>query len=331
MVSKTDLILVTGGAGFIGSNAANTLAENGYKVVISDWFGEDQRWKNIAPAVIHDLVRPEDLSAWMRANGDQLGGIVHMGAISATTEQDVDKIIENNIRLSLDLWDYACREDVAFVYASSAATYGDGTAGFVDDDSVAGLANLAPLNPYGWSKHLVDRRIAADVVAGRKTPSVWAGLKFFNVFGPRESHKGGMRSVIHQIWPLAAQGETVRLFKSDNPDYADGGQLRDFIHVDDCVHVIRTALAQQSLGGVFNVGTGQARSFEDLALATFKAVGRDPKIEYMEMPDKLRGRYHYYTHADTTRLKAHQLAPNFKSLEDGVGNYIDWLRANPDF
>lgn len=331
MVSKNDLILVTGGGGFIGSNAALALAESGYRVVVSDWFGDDSRWHNIAPAVIEDIVRPENLSAWMKTHNDSLGGIVHMGAISATTERDVDKIIENNIRLSLDLWEHSCNEDTAFVYASSAATYGDGSSGFVDDDSQNGLAKLAPLNPYGWSKHFVDRRIAADVASGRKAPSVWAGLKFFNVFGPRESHKGGMRSVIHQIWPHAARGETVRLFKSDNPDYADGGQLRDFIHVDDCVHVIRAALSQDSLAGVFNVGTGQARSFEDLARATFRAVGCDPKIEYIDMPDKLRGRYQYFTQADTMRLKSQQLAPNFKSLEDGIADYIDWLRANPEF
>jgi len=323
-------VLVTGAAGFIGSNIARSLSADGFQVTICDWFGEDDRWKNVSDVVIHDIVRPEDLAAWLARPDRSLGAVVHMGAISATTERDVNAIIANNIRLSLDLWDYCRFHGVKFVYASSAATYGSGEGGFVDDDSAAGLARLEPLNPYGWSKHFVDRRIVDDVARGERTPPCWAGLKFFNVYGPREAHKGSMRSVVHQIWPAAARGETVRLFRSDHPKFEDGGQQRDFIYVDDCVEIVRRVLASERAGGIYNAGTGKARSFCDLALAVFAAVGREPNIEYVDMPEALKGRYQYFTQADVTRVTAVGLAPQFRSLEQGVAEYVAWLEARPD-
>ena len=324
------LIVVTGAAGFIGSNIAHALSGDGASVVVCDWFGSDNRWLNLAGVRLEDIIRPENLMEWLRHCPGSVDAIVHMGAISATTERDVDRIITNNIRLSLDLWEHCRQNDVAFVYASSAATYGDGSQGFSGDDTEAGLAKLAPLNPYGWSKHLVDRRIAADVARGEMVPRRWAGLKFFNVYGPRESHKLDMRSVVHQIWPKAVAGSPVRLFKSHHPNYPDGGQMRDFIHVDDCVHVVRRVLNVPNVGGIFNVGTGQARSFHDLAVAVFNAIGASPKIEYMDMPERLQGRYQYFTQADTTRLVTNGLAPNFQSLEEGVTRYVDWLSEHPD-
>jgi ADP-L-glycero-D-manno-heptose 6-epimerase len=324
------LIVVTGAAGFIGSNIAHALASEGASVVACDWFGSDDRWLNIAGVRLEDIIRPEDLMAWLRQNPRPLEAIVHMGAISATTERDVDRIVANNVRLSLDLWDHCRHNDIAFVYASSAATYGDGSHGFSDDDTQAGLARLAPLNPSGWSKNLVDGRIGADIDRGEMVPRRWAGLKFFNVYGPRESHKLDMRSVIHQIWPKVAEGSPVCLFKSHHPNYPDGGQMRDFVSVEDCVHVVRRVLDVANVGGIFNVGTGQARSFRDLAVAVFNAVGASPRIEYMDMPERLRGRYQYFTQADTTRLVASGLAPNFQSLEEGVTRYVDWLSKHPD-
>jgi ADP-L-glycero-D-manno-heptose 6-epimerase len=322
-------VVVTGASGFIGSNIVNALAAEGADVVACDWFGCDDRWRNLQDARLEEIVAPEELVAWLAKPENRVDAIIHMGAISATTEQDVDKIVQNNVRFSLALWDYCRERDVTFVYASSAATYGDGSRGFSGEDSETALARLNPLNAYGWSKHVVDRRIAADVARGRRVPRRWAGLKFYNVYGPRERHKRDMRSVVHQIWQRQAAGEQVRLFKSDNPDYADGGQLRDFIHVDDCVHVVRRALEASQIGGIFDVGTGQARTFQDLALAVFKALGRAPSIEFIEMPEQLRGRYQYFTQANTARLVASGLAPNFRSLEEGVANYVDWLSAHP--
>ena len=325
------LVLVTGAAGFIGSNIALALAREGRDVVLCDDFGRDGRWMNVRDGTFHDIVTISGLFPWLARHEGRVGGIIHMGAISATTETDVDRIVALNVRCTLDLWAFCARTGVPFVYASSAATYGDGSAGFDDEQTQEALARLKPLNAYGWSKHFVDRRVLKDRDAGRPTPPSWAGLKFFNVYGPRETHKGSMRSVIHQIWPKAARGETINLFRSDNPDYDDGGQLRDFIHVDDCVRFALNALPTPGLGGIYNVGTGQARTFRDLALATFAAVGREPQIAYIDMPKALRGRYQYFTEAQTARGVAAGLAPNYRSLEDGIADYVGWLRDNPEF
>jgi ADP-L-glycero-D-manno-heptose 6-epimerase len=318
----SDLILVTGAAGFIGSNVARMLAKEGRRVVVSDWFGDGGKWLNLRHVALHDVIRPEATLAWLEAHQDRVSAIIHMGAISTTTEADVDLIVERNIRSTLDLWAWSARRQARFIYASSAATYGDGAQGFKDDDNPEALARLTPLNPYGWSKHVADRRIVDDARRGEPTPRGWAGLKFFNVYGPGEAHKADMRSVVHQIYPAASRGETVSLFKSDNPAYADGGQLRDFIHVADCCAVIRNMLAAPTLQGLYNVGTGQARSFADLARAVFAAVDRPCAIGYRAMPDSLSGRYQYFTQADTAKLRAAGLAPDFRSLEEGVADYV---------
>ncbi len=317
-----NIILVTGAAGFIGSNIARELAADNADVVVCDWFRHDESWRYLVPALVHDVIRPDRVLDWLEQNAGRVSTIVHMGAISATTETDLEKIISNNVRLTLDLWGYATEREVTFIYASSAATYGDGSKGFLDDDAPDALARLEPLNPYGWSKHLVDRRIMADVAKGLPTPPRWAGLKFFNVYGPNEGHKGSMRSVVHQIYPMAAKGDPVRLFKSEHPDYPDGGQLRDFVYVKDCCAVIRNLLTAPTASGIFNVGTGKARSFADLANAVFHALGREPQIEYIDMPPELGGKYQYFTEADTTKLCAATLAPDFHSLEVGVDDYV---------
>ena len=330
LASMNDLILVTGGPGFIGSNVARMLAAEGRRVVVGDWFERGAKWLNVRDVALHDVIRPEATLAWLEANGDRVSAIVHMGAISTTTEADVDLIVERNIRATLDLWAWSARRQVRFIYASSAATYGDGSQGFVDDDSPEALARLRPLNPYGWSKHLVDRRIVDDARRGEPTPRGWAGLKFFNVYGPGEAHKAGMRSVAHQIYPAASRGETVSLFKSDSPAYPDGGQLRDFVHVADCCAVIRNMLEAPTLAGLYNVGTGRARSFADLAHAMFAATGRPPAIAYRDMPETLKGRYQYFTQADTTKLRAAGLAPDFHDLESGMADYARHLSMEPD-
>jgi ADP-L-glycero-D-manno-heptose 6-epimerase len=315
------LVLVTGGGGFIGSNIACMLSHD-HDVVICDLFAHEVSWKYLARAPIHDALRPEEALAWLDRHQRAVCAVVHMGAVSSTTETDLRKIVASNIRLTLDLWERCAKYDIAFVYASSAATYGDGSQGFVDDDAPEALARLAPLNAYGWSKHAVDRRITRDVARGRPAPSRWAGLKFFNVYGPNEGHKGEMRSLVHRIYPTAAQGGTVSLFKSGDPAYVDGGQLRDFVYVKDCCAVVRKILEASSVAGIFNVGTGRARTFEELARAVFRAVGQPVRISYDEMPDKLRGQFQYHTRADLTKLVAAGLAPQFHELEAGVADYV---------
>lgn len=318
-----DILLVTGGAGFIGSNIARAACEDGYRVVIADWLEDGSKWRNISDIPLHDVILPETTNSFVEKEGGRLAAVVHMGAISSTTEKDVEKIVARNIRSSLDLWGLCARKGLGFIYASSGATYGDGSMGFTDDESTQGLSLLSPLNAYGWSKLFVDRRIMADVEAEGPRPPQFAGLRFFNVYGPGEAHKGDMRSVVNKIYPAALRGESVTLFKSHHPDFADGGQLRDFIHVSDCVEVVRWLLENPDVSGIFNVGTGKARSFADLARAVFAALGQDPLITYVDMPVGLRKAYQYFTEADVTKLRAAGYKRPFLSLESGVDSYVN--------
>jgi ADP-L-glycero-D-manno-heptose 6-epimerase len=325
------MIVVTGGAGFIGSNLlAGLEARRAGPLVVVDRLGRDEKWRNIAKRELHDVIPPERLFSFLDAQAGRIEMIFHLGAVSSTTETDADLIVESNIRLSLDLWSWCAARRVRLVYASSAATYGDGSAGFVDDGSVTGLARLRPLNAYGWSKHLVDRRLARAALSGEAGPPQTVGLKFFNVYGPNEYHKGTMQSVVAHLYPKLAAGEPARLFRSYRAGVPDGGQARDFLWVGDCVAVMSWLLDAPDVGGLFNVGTGTARTFEDLARATFAALGREPRIEYVEMPEPLRPKYQYFTQADMTKLRAAGFAPGFTSLEDGVGRYVRECLATED-
>jgi ADP-L-glycero-D-manno-heptose 6-epimerase len=320
-MSERRIVVVTGGAGFIGSNIVAHLAPTA-DVVVSDWPGCDERWRNLAKHDLADIVFPEQLADFLTANRHGVGGVIHMGAISSTTETDVDRIVRNNFMLSRDLWRACAEHGWRYIYASSAATYGGGEAGFADDESMEGLARLRPLNAYGWSKHVFDRWVARALARGAPAPAQWAGLKFFNVYGPNEYHKGSMKSVVAQVFPRASRGEHVRLFRSHRPDYEDGGQLRDFIFVEDCVRVVDWLYRDGRVSGLFNVGTGEARSFADLARAVFAALDREALIEYVDTPVEIRDRYQYFTQAETTKLREAGYAEPFTSLEDGIGRYV---------
>ena len=318
------IVLVTGGAGFIGSNIVARLCEDpALDVVVCDRLREaaSGKWRNIAKHPIADFVAPEQLFDWLARRGAEVELIVHMGAVSSTTEADADKIVQSNFVLSRDLWDWCAQHGKRLIYASSAATYGDGSLGFEGKDDLASLQALRPLNAYGWSKALFDIYAVREAHRGH-APTQWAGLKFFNVYGPNEEHKDGMKSVVAQIWPRVAAGEGVRLFKSHHPDYEDGGQLRDFVYVRDAVDVIAWLARNPTVKGVFNLGSGHARSFRDLAVATFEAVNREPDITYIDMPEVLRGKYQYYTQADMSRLRAAGYDAPMTSLEDGVADYV---------
>ncbi len=318
------IVLVTGGAGFIGSNVVARLCEDpALDIVVCDRLRDaaSGKWRNIAKHPIADFVAPEQLNDWLAKRGAEVELIVHMGAVSSTTEQDADKIVQSNFVLSRELWEWCAEHGKRLIYASSAATYGDGTLGFEGKDDLDSLRVLRPLNAYGWSKALFDIYAVREAHRGR-APAQWAGLKFFNVYGPNEDHKGGMKSVVAQIWPRIAAGEGVKLFKSHHPDYEDGGQLRDFVYVRDVVDVIVWLAKSPAVNGVFNLGSGHARSFRDLAVATFEAVNREPDITYIDMPEVLRGKYQYYTQADMSRLRAAGYNAPMTSLEDGVADYV---------
>lgn len=321
------MIIITGGAGFIGSNIAAALQEQGYKdIAIVDVLGTDDKWKNLAKRELAALVPPGRLNALLEENVGKIEAIIHMGAISTTTETDADLIISTNFELSWQLWEFATLTRVPFIYASSAATYGDGSLGFDDDDSLHHLNNLRPLNAYGWSKALFDRKIAREVLEKRPTPPQYVGLKFFNVYGPNEYHKGGQKSVVAHMYPFVKAGEPVRLFKSYRPEYEDGGQLRDFVWVGDVTDVILWMLRHPNVSGIFNVGSGEARSFADLARATWAAMGKEEQITYVDMPETLRDKYQYYTQANLTKLRSVGYSAPMTRLEEGVRRYVqDYL------
>ena len=315
------MLLVTGGAGFIGSNVVASLNEAGRTdIAVNDILGTGQKWRNLAGRRLAEFVPATDLMRWL--DGRKLDAVVHMGAISSTTEADVDRLIENNFRLSVRLFEWCAASRTPFIYASSAATYGDGSTGFADDWSSAGLARLKPLNPYGWSKHLFDQAVIERVARKDKVPPQWAGLKFFNVFGPNEYHKGDMMSLVAKRFDEAKAGTPIRLFKSHRGGITDGDQQRDFIHVDDAVAVVRWLMETPNVSGIFNVGTGKARSFRDLMTAMFAALGQVPNIEFVDMPDAIRNSYQYFTQAEMENLRRAGFTAEFLTLEEGVKRYV---------
>jgi ADP-L-glycero-D-manno-heptose 6-epimerase len=315
------MLLVTGGAGFIGSNIVAALNDAGRSdVVVCDLLGHDGKWLNLAKRQLADIAPPGQLADWLK--GRKLDAIIHLGAISETTATDGDLVIETNFRFSMRLLDWCTANATPFIYASSAATYGDGAQGFKDDPSPAALKQLRPMNLYGWSKHLFDMAVIDRVVRREKLPPQWAGLKFFNVFGPNEYHKGTMMSVLARRFADIKAGRPVQLFKSYREGIADGDQRRDFIYVDDVVRVMMWLLATPSVSGLFNVGTGAARSFKDMMLAAFAALGASPSIQYIDMPEQIRGSYQYFTQSEVDRLRAAGYNGGFTKLEDAVELYV---------
>jgi ADP-L-glycero-D-manno-heptose 6-epimerase len=325
------MIVITGGAGFIGSNLVAALERRGgADLVVCDRLGSGDKWRNIAKRELADLVAPERLFDFLGTHAREVETMFHLGAISSTTETDVDLIMQENFRLSLALWAWCARHGKRFIYASSAATYGDGSAGFDDDASSAALAKLRPLNPYGWSKHLFDRRVARLLAREAPRPAQHVGLKFFNVYGPNEYHKGGQRSVAHQLYPRAMAGEPARLFKSHHPAYPDGGQKRDFVWAGDCVSVMLWLLDHPQVNGLFNLGSGTARSFADLARAVYAAAGKEARLEFVDTPVEIRDKYQYFTEAKMERLRAAGYALPMTTLEEGVRQYVQTYLSASD-
>jgi len=321
------MLLVTGGAGFIGSNVVAGLNEAGRtEIAVCDELGSGQKWRNLAKRRLADVIPPDELMRWL--NGRKLDAVIHLGAISDTTASDGDLVLATNFRLSLRLLEWCTKSGTRFIYASSAATYG-GQAGECDDDWKQ-LARLRPLNLYGFSKHLFDQAVVERFAKGASLPPQWAGLKFFNVFGPNEYHKGEMMSLVAKRFDDARSGRPVRLFKSYRPGIADGEQKRDFIYVDDAIAVMCWLLESPSVCGIFNVGTGVARSFRDLITALFAALERPPSIEFIEMPQAIRNQYQYFTKASVEGLRRAGYNAGFTPLEPAVQRYVASFLSQPD-
>ncbi|MFN3426683.1 MAG: ADP-glyceromanno-heptose 6-epimerase [Candidatus Thermochlorobacter sp.] len=311
------MILVTGGAGFIGSAMVWKLNQVGYTdIIIADDLDTSEKWKNLVGLRFLDYLHKDDcLQKLLAEKFPRLDAIIHMGAISSTTERDVNALMRNNYEYTKDLATFAAQRSIRFIYASSAATYGDGSQGYDDDESKLGL--LRPLNAYGYSKHLFD------LWAQRKNLlSKIVGLKFFNVFGANEYHKDDMASVVFKAYHQILQTGSVKLFKSHHPKYADGEQMRDFVYIKDCVEVMFWLLQHGHVNGIFNLGTGRARTFKDLVTATFNAMERPVNIEYIPMPESLQGKYQYFTEARMQKLAAAGCPVRFKSLEESVTDYV---------
>ena len=310
-------MLVTGGAGFIGSALVWALNRRGCdRIVVCDRLGTDERWRNLTPLRFADYVEADDLLP--RLPGGALGKfdlVLHMGACSSTTETNASFLIRNNYEFTRDLATWALGQKTRFVYASSAATYGDGSAGMDDDDG--GLDKLRPLNMYGYSKHLFDLHARRAGFLNRMV-----GLKYFNVFGPNEGHKGDMRSLVHKSTAQVQAGGVIRLFKSYRSDFRDGEQKRDFLYVKDAVAMTLHLAASKRAGGLFNIGSGKARTWLDLARAVFAALKRKPKIEFIEMPEAVRDKYQYFTQANLVRLRAAGYTAPVTPLEDAVNDYV---------
>jgi ADP-L-glycero-D-manno-heptose 6-epimerase len=321
------MIVITGGAGFIGSAIAwriNNLGRN--DIIIVDELGLDEKWKNLVALNFHDFINKNEFIKQIET-GDKLDidAIIHMGANSSTTEKDADHLISNNYEYTKKLAKYCVQNNIRFIYASSAATYGDGALGFNDDEKIC--QSLSPLNMYGYSKNLFDIWAIKNGIVDKIV-----GLKFFNVFGPNEYHKGDMRSVVHKAFEQIKSTGSVKLFKSRNPDYKDGEQKRDFVYVKDAVDMTLFFLDKKDKNGIYNVGTGKARTWNDLVTAIFKALNKSVNIEYIELPEHLVEKYQYFTEAKIDKIKEAGYPHPITSLEDGVTDYVkNFLLAGKHF
>lgn len=311
------MIVLTGAAGFIGScMAAKLLAEGFGELVLVDDFRRADKQRNFAHRPHSQLLDRDELPVFLETHERRIQAVLHLGARTDTAEQDTALFDRLNVAYSKTLWEACTRYQIPFLYASSAATYGAGEAGFSDDHAL--LPRLHPLNPYGWSKHTFDLWVLQQT----ETPFFWVGLKFFNVFGPNEYHKGRMASVVFHAFRQIHQTGELKLFRSHRPDYADGGQLRDFIYVKDLVEVIFHLLQTRKGSAIYNLGTGQARTFSDLGRAVFRAMDRPEAIRFIDIPPDIRSAYQYYTQAEMGKLIAQGFTQPFTRLEDGITDYV---------
>jgi ADP-L-glycero-D-manno-heptose 6-epimerase len=317
------MILVTGGAGFIGSQIVHVLAKQAHAICVLDDLAHGAKWRNLQGITISRWFLCDQVDEALACVPD---AIIHMGAISTTTHMDGDAIIRTNFQLSQKLWDWCTSNQKPFIYASSASTYGDGSLGFNDDEKLIPL--LRPLNLYGWSKQLFDLHVHDQASKGLPTPPQWAGLKFFNVYGAHEQHKHAQASVIYQQWCKLRKGDTIQLFRSTHPQIPDGEQKRDFVWVHDCVKVISWLLHNHHVSGIFNVGSGTATSFNQLANCMLHHMHMPSNVEYVAMPENLVPHYQNYTCAHMDKLHAAGYNLSWTSMHEGVKKYVTWLNQH---
>lgn len=324
------MYIITGASGFIGSNLLAEMELRGYRNLVAvDSFGNSNKWKNVAKRSAVRFLSPDQLENFISSRPGQIDAVLHLGAISSTTETDVDLIVANNFQLTVWLYSFCHLHGIPLIYASSAATYGDGALGFVDRDDLQHLHKLRPLNAYGWSKNAVDKFVAGDGGFAPNASQV-VGLKFFNVYGPNEYHKGMQMSVVRHFFEQYRSSGKVRLFKSYRDDCADGEQRRDFVWVDDCVDVMLWMLEHPKINGLFNVGTGHATSYNVVARSIAQCMGISPVIEYIDMPDSVRNQYQYFTEANLSKLRSVGYDKPMTSVPDGVAQYVGNFLSQPD-
>lgn len=324
------MIIVTGASGFIGSAFVWKLNEMGINdILLVDKMESENKWLNLRKRDYADWCNIDDLFLWLenKENAKMITGVLHMGAISDTVEQNADTLMKNNYEYSKKLWEFCAENKINYVYASSAATYGDGEMGYNDDIPSTELKKLLPLNKYGYSKKIFDDWALKQELK----PSQWVGVKFFNVYGPQEYHKGRMASMVFHAFNQFKENAKVKLFKSYKEGYKDGEQLRDFIYIKDVVDVLYYFVFEKVPSGIYNLGTGKARSFHDLSLETIKCSASDHSIklesviDFIPMPEDLRDKYQYFTEASMTKLKESGYNKAFYSLEEGVKDYVEYL------
>ncbi len=328
------MIVITGGAGMIGSIIAwhlNTVLERD-DIVIVDRINHPDQWQNLCHRRYANYLDKDELFDWLsdsiKTRARKIDAVIHMGAISDTTERDFNKLLQDNVRYSQQLWSWCAENKVPFLYASSAATYGGGECGYNDDEGQ--IDEFRPLNAYGYSKQFFDQWALKQVKDKLPSPPQWCGFKFFNVYGPNEYHKERMASVALQSFKQFTEHGTVKLFKSHVQGYEDGMQLRDFVYVKDAAAAVAYFLANPSKSGIFNIGTGKASAFKDLATTVMTSMGHKPSITYIDMPQDLHGKYQYFTEANTDNLLKAGYTQPFHTLEEGVRDYVQNYLMQPD-